>query len=130
MTSSGGPMSQGDSASARNLAVQREVARIALASVEGFALAGSSAIREHGMIDRPTEDVDLFTARQDIAHFGIDVDQIISRLRATGFTVDVVRRHPSSLVSTWLRVTGTGPTSISAWTGGRTIRSVWTSVRC
>lgn len=35
------------------LAVQRDVARIALANVEGFALAGSSAIREHGLIIRP-----------------------------------------------------------------------------
>lgn len=94
MTSSDGPMSHEDSVSARNLEVQREVARMALGSVEGFALAGSSAIREHGMIDRPTEDVDLFTTRQDIAHFGIAVDQITSRLRASGLTVDVVRRAP------------------------------------
>jgi hypothetical protein len=38
------------------VAVQRAVARIALAGVAGFALAGSGAIREHGVIDRPTED--------------------------------------------------------------------------
>ena len=43
----------------REVAVQRQVARIALAGVDGIALAGSGAIREHGMIDRPTEDVDL-----------------------------------------------------------------------
>ena len=49
----------------RNAAAQREVARIALDSLEGFALAGSGAIREHGVIDRPTEDVDLFTANAD-----------------------------------------------------------------
>ena len=42
---------------------QREVTRIALSGIAGFgfALAGSGAIREHGVIDRPTEDVDLFT---------------------------------------------------------------------
>lgn len=27
----------------------------------GFALAGSGAIREHGMTQRPTNDIDLFT---------------------------------------------------------------------
>lgn len=94
MTASGGPMSHDNYESTRNLEVQREVARIALASVDGFALAGSSAIREHGMIDRPTEDVDLFTTRHDVAHFGVAVDQITRRLRASGFTVDVVRRAP------------------------------------
>nr|NLI49684.1 hypothetical protein [Propionibacterium sp.] len=51
---------------------QREVTRVALAGIAGagFALAGSGAIREHGVSDRPTEDVDLFTPRQDSAEFG------------------------------------------------------------
>ena len=43
---------------------QRRIARLALEAAgdeAGFALAGSGAIREHGLIDRPTEDVDLFT---------------------------------------------------------------------
>lgn len=57
-----------------DLPMQREVARIALAGVDGFALAGSGAIREHGIIDRPTEDVDLFTASQDEAEFSTAVD--------------------------------------------------------
>ncbi len=43
---------------AGDVAVQREVARIALVGVDGFALAGSGAIREHGVIDRPTEETD------------------------------------------------------------------------
>ena len=44
-------------------AMQRDVARIALsdAADSGFALAGSGAIREHGLTQRPTADVDLFT---------------------------------------------------------------------
>jgi hypothetical protein len=49
------------------------VARIALDSVEGFALAGSGAIREHGVIDRPTEDVDLFTANADEEAFSVAI---------------------------------------------------------
>lgn len=44
------------------LFAQRELAQLALDAigVDGFALAGSGAIREHGIIDRSTEDVDLF----------------------------------------------------------------------
>ena len=76
----------------RYVAVQREVARIALAGVDGFALAGSGAIREHGMIERPTEDVDLFTTRQDVAAFGVAVDQVADRLRGSGFRVEQSRR--------------------------------------
>ncbi len=39
---------------------QRRITRLALQAAGqegGFALAGSGAIREHGLIDRPTEDV-------------------------------------------------------------------------
>ncbi|MDN5763694.1 MAG: nucleotidyl transferase AbiEii/AbiGii toxin family protein [Microlunatus sp.] len=78
----------------RDVAVQREVARIALAGVDGFALAGSGAIREHGMIDRPTEDVDLFTTSQDVTEFAAAVDQVTEHLRGRGFSVDQVRRAP------------------------------------
>ena len=60
---------------ARDTAAQREVARIALDSVEGFTLAGSGAIREHGVIDRPTEDVDLFTANTDEDAFSAAIDR-------------------------------------------------------
>ena len=52
---------------------QREVTRIALSGIAGFgfALAGSGAIREHGVIDRPTEDVDLFTTTRDPVEFAV-----------------------------------------------------------
>ena len=63
----------------RDTAAQRTVARIALDSVEGFALAGSGAIREHGVIDRPTEDVDLFTANADEDAFSLAVDRVTAR---------------------------------------------------
>ena len=76
----------------REAAVQREVTRIALSGARGFALAGSGAIREHGVIERPTEDVDLFTTSQDPAAFGAAVDQVIERLRGSGFAVEQVRR--------------------------------------
>ncbi len=76
----------------RDTAAQREVTRIALASVEGFALAGSGAIREHGVIDRPTEDVDLFTANADEDAFSVAIDYATARLRSSGFDVELTRR--------------------------------------
>ena len=46
--------------------LQREVAAIALraAARHGFALAGGNALIAHGLIDRPTEDVDLFSDQE------------------------------------------------------------------
>jgi hypothetical protein len=43
---------------------QAEVARVALAAARdhGFALAGGNGLAAHGIISRPTHDVDLFTA--------------------------------------------------------------------
>lgn len=87
-------MTQDHPDSERDLAVQQEVARIALAVVQGFALAGSGAIREHGVIDRPTEDVDLFTTSQDVTEFSAAVDAVTEQLRGSGFTVDQIRRAP------------------------------------
>ncbi len=76
------------------VAVQRAVARIALAGVAGFALAGSGAIREHGVIDRPTEDVDLFTTSQDVTAFSVAVDQVTDQLRGSGYQVEQTRQAP------------------------------------
>jgi hypothetical protein len=47
-------------------ALQREVATIALrtAARHGFALAGGNALIAHGIIDRPTDDVDLFSNQE------------------------------------------------------------------
>ncbi|MFG1791929.1 hypothetical protein [Nocardia sp. NPDC049149] len=52
----------------------RRLAEIALAVAgdQGFALAGGYAVRAHGMGDRPSGDVDLFTdwhRRADFAGF-------------------------------------------------------------
>lgn len=73
---------------------QRKVTRIALAGIAqaGFALAGSGAIREHGVIDRPTEDIDLFTTMQDADEFARAVDQVKMDLRDNGYEVEEARR--------------------------------------
>lgn len=74
--------------------MQREVTRIALARAaeSGFALAGSGAIREHGVTDRPTEDIDLFTMAQDIDEFARAVDRVVAALRESGYEVEEARR--------------------------------------
>lgn len=74
--------------------VQRRVTRIALAGIAdaGFALAGSGAVREHGVIERPTEDVDLFTSTQDVEQFAAAVRRVVAVLRSSGFNVEESRR--------------------------------------
>jgi len=68
--------------------LHREVATIALraAARHGFALAGGCALIAHGVIDRPTEDVDLFT---DDEH-GVQAaaDAVEASLRAAGFEAE------------------------------------------
>jgi hypothetical protein len=74
--------------------LQRELTRVALTALEGrsFALAGSGAIREHGMVDRLTHDVDLFTNDLDPAAFDSAVDELGAGLRRAGLDVEEVRR--------------------------------------
>lgn len=74
--------------------LQRDVTRVALRALTGtpFALAGSGAIREHGIIDRPTQDIDLFTSDVDAARFDVAVVCVVAELRASGNMVDELRR--------------------------------------
>ena len=73
---------------------QREITRVALRSLDGtsFVLAGSGAMREHGLVDRPTEDVDLFTSDVDLARFSSAVDAVVLGLREAGHDVAELRR--------------------------------------
>jgi Nucleotidyl transferase AbiEii toxin, Type IV TA system len=74
--------------------LQREITRLALRSLEGtsFVLAGSGAIREHGLVDRPTEDVDLFTSDVDLQRFSAAVDAVVIGLSKAGHEVAELRR--------------------------------------
>lgn len=76
--------------------IQRDVTRLALAAVaeSGFALAGSGAVREHGLIDRPTEDVDLFTTNRYAGVFDDAVERVVAALHSVGYPATVVRRAP------------------------------------
>jgi len=64
------------------------IAAIALGAAErhGFALGGGNALIAHGIIDRPTEDVDLFTDEDD----GVTAaaGAVEAALRAAGFDAE------------------------------------------
>lgn len=74
--------------------LQREITRLALRALDGtpFALAGSGAIREHGIIDRPTQDIDLFTSDLDAGRFDTAVSSVVNGIRDAGHAVDELRR--------------------------------------
>lgn len=74
--------------------LQRRVTRIALQSLSGtdFALAGSGAIREHGLVNRPTDDIDLFTNDLDTGRFADAIDTLTASLEANRLTVTQERR--------------------------------------
>jgi hypothetical protein len=68
--------------------LQCEVATIALrvAAPYGFALAGGNALIAHGVIDRPTEDVDLFSNQETgvmAAAYAVE-----AALQAAGFSAE------------------------------------------
>jgi hypothetical protein len=68
--------------------LHREVAAVALraAARHGFALGGGNALIAHGVIDRPTEDVDLFTDREHgVAAAAAAVD---AALHEAGYTAE------------------------------------------
>lgn len=74
--------------------LQREVATIALrtAGRHGFALAGGNALIAHGIIDRPTDDVDLFSDQETAVADAADA--VEGALRAAGFEAE--RRDQSA----------------------------------
>ncbi|MCA2215630.1 nucleotidyl transferase AbiEii/AbiGii toxin family protein [Jidongwangia harbinensis] len=69
-----------------------EIALRAAGSDYGLALAGGYAVRAHGMGDRPSGDVDLFTDWQRRADFPAVADLVIKALADNGFQVDVDAR--------------------------------------
>ncbi|MET3143284.1 UNVERIFIED_ORG: hypothetical protein ABIB19_002883 [Arthrobacter sp. UYEF10] len=75
---------------------QREVTSLALDALAGggFALAGSGAIREHGIIDRPTQDIDLFTAVTSAEAFAESTKRLATTMRERGFEVEEHRSAP------------------------------------
>jgi len=68
--------------------LHREVAGVALraAARYGFALGGGNALIAHGVIDRPTEDIDLFTDREH--GVAAAADAVEAALRQAGYTAE------------------------------------------
>lgn len=59
-----------------------------------FALAGSGAIREHGLTDRPTNDIDLFTVAAALERFPQAVRNLVAHLEDNGYAVNMRRETP------------------------------------
>jgi hypothetical protein len=68
--------------------LQREVATIALrtAARHGFALAGGNALIAHGIVDRPTDDVDLFSDQETAVPAAAEA--VERALRQAGFEAE------------------------------------------
>lgn len=71
--------------------IHRRLAQIGLrvGGSYGFALAGGHAIAAHGILERPSEDVDLFADWQRRADFPTAVDEVIAAYLAEGLDVQV-----------------------------------------
>jgi hypothetical protein len=74
--------------------LHRRIAEVALRAAEpyGFCLAGGYAVQEHGLVQRRSEDVDLFTTAAAQADFGTAVDKVAAALAGDGLVVEVTRR--------------------------------------
>lgn len=59
-----------------------------------FALAGSGAIREHGLITRHTQDVDLFTISDAYDRYPEAISTLIEHLDSCGYHVTITRNNP------------------------------------
>lgn len=71
---------------------QHDVARLALAAVAdfGFVLAGGNAISAHGIGNRPSEDIDLFTNRADPERFDDAVRAVVNALQSGMWSTETV----------------------------------------
>jgi hypothetical protein len=59
----------------------------------GFALAGGYAVQAAGFLQRPTEDVDLFTVWERRGEFEVAARAIVDAYLAAGLSVEAERRH-------------------------------------
>jgi predicted nucleotidyltransferase component of viral defense system len=74
--------------------LQDLLVRLALGVLDehGFALAGGYALQAHGLVERMSEDVDLFTNRWDSTEFSRAVNTVVDVYRQAGLDVAVVRQ--------------------------------------
>ena len=76
--------------------LHERLARLALtaASGHGFCLAGGYAVQAHGFLDRPSEDVDLFTTSAAEDHFPDALATVIAAYEGDGLDVAVTAASP------------------------------------
>ncbi len=81
--------------------LQERIARLALSlpGAENLALAGGGAMLAHGLVDRPTQDVDLFTPDADVTAIA---DALVAALHGEGMSLVVEVR-----TQTYVRLTAT-----------------------
>jgi hypothetical protein len=58
----------------------------------GFALAGGYAVQAHGILHRPSEDIDLFTAWERRADFAAAVEAVTAAYAQHGYTVEITQQ--------------------------------------
>lgn len=73
--------------------LQGRIAHVALRSLAkyGFVLAGGQSLQVHGLVDRPSADLDLFTDQVNPAEFSAAVGEVAEGLTRAGFSVTVDR---------------------------------------
>lgn len=73
--------------------LQERVATVALLNLApyGFVLAGGQSLQVHGVIQRPSTDVDLFTDQMDSTGFASALSTVVAGLANAGYVVEVVR---------------------------------------
>jgi hypothetical protein len=73
----------------------RRLAEIGLRAAEryGFALAGGYAVQAHGILERPSEDVDLFTGWDRRDEFATALGAIIAAYQESGFDVAIDQQY-------------------------------------
>ena len=83
-------------------AFQQGLARIGLDAAQryGFALAGGHAVQAAGFLQRPSEDIDLFTVWERRSEFETAAGAIVDAYLAAGLSVEAERRH-----DTFIRLT-------------------------
>jgi hypothetical protein len=71
------------------------LARVGLAAAEryGFALAGGYAVQAAGLLERPSEDVDLFTAWNRASEFDTAVSAVVDAYRGDGLDATIELQH-------------------------------------
>jgi hypothetical protein len=70
-------------------AFHERLARLGLSAADryGFALAGGYAVQAAGLLQRPSEDVDLFTAWDRRSEFSAAVSAVIDAYQGDGLAV-------------------------------------------